>query len=146
MNIRSDLGGYPCNGNAALAVGESGLLVLEGGLSRRPEPARREPRPRGLSARQTGAALLAAALVVAALCLASALSDGVRASAAAQALASSPRETVVVRSGDTLWGIAEGHADGLGVRDVVEWISRENGLDGSALVPGQRLVVPAPVG
>ncbi len=49
---------------------------------------------------------------------------------------------VVVQSGDTLWSIATA-LDGEGdVRAVVDAIQELNGLDGTALVPGQVLVLP----
>jgi nucleoid-associated protein YgaU len=50
--------------------------------------------------------------------------------------------SVVVRPGDTLWSIAtslDGESD---VRAVVDAIQEANGLDGTALVPGQVLVLP----
>ena len=47
----------------------------------------------------------------------------------------------VVRPADTLWSIAAG-AYGGDPRDGVWKLQRRNGLDGSLLRPGQRLVLP----
>ena len=51
-------------------------------------------------------------------------------------------ETVTVQSGDTLWSIAAAHTDG-DVRAEMDAITAANHLGGSALRPGQLLVVPA---
>ena len=50
--------------------------------------------------------------------------------------------SVEVRSGDTLWSIASSVAGDGDVRAVVDAIQEVNGLDGTALVPGQVLVLP----
>lgn len=50
--------------------------------------------------------------------------------------------SVVVEPGDTLWSIAESVADGADVRVVVDHIQELNGLEGSALAPGQVLLLP----
>lgn len=51
--------------------------------------------------------------------------------------------THLVRSGDTLWGIASATAPpGSDVRNAVEDIKRLNGLTSSLIAPGQVLVVP----
>lgn len=51
---------------------------------------------------------------------------------------------VVVRPGDTLWGIAERAEPGADTRRAVEHILELNGLPDDTLVqPGQRLSVPA---
>jgi nucleoid-associated protein YgaU len=50
--------------------------------------------------------------------------------------------SVVVRPGDTVWDIAVAVGGDDDVRAVVDEIQRLNGLDGSALVPGQRLRLP----
>jgi hypothetical protein len=47
-----------------------------------------------------------------------------------------------VRAGDTLWGIAERlSAPGSDVRPVVDRLVARNGVRGSVIVPGERLVV-----
>ena len=52
--------------------------------------------------------------------------------------------THVVVSGDTLWDIASRHTDpGGDVRRTVFDIQRASGLEGSLLVPGQVLRIPA---
>lgn len=53
-------------------------------------------------------------------------------------------DSVVVRQGDTLWGIAAAVADpGEDVRDVLTRIAALNDLDGSHLAVGQELLLPA---
>ncbi len=52
-------------------------------------------------------------------------------------------EYVTVGAGDTLWEIAESIAPGDDPRLVVDDIVRLNGLDSSAVEPGQRLALPA---
>jgi hypothetical protein len=53
-----------------------------------------------------------------------------------------PTETVMVGTGDTLWGIAAEAADGGDVREMVERIKRLNALDSGLVTAGQRLRVP----
>jgi LysM repeat protein len=53
----------------------------------------------------------------------------------------SPGGRYVVRSGDTLWGIASEHYGG-DVRAAVWRIRDRNALAGSGLLPGQVLVLP----
>lgn len=55
-----------------------------------------------------------------------------------------PVETVSVRAGDTVWGIAASATSaGTDVRDVVDDILRLNGLSSAELTAGQQLLVPA---
>lgn len=50
-----------------------------------------------------------------------------------------------VRAGDSLWTIAEtATAPGADVRATIGAIRELNGLEGSVIVPGQRLEVPIP--
>jgi hypothetical protein len=51
-------------------------------------------------------------------------------------------EYVTVGAGDTLWEIAESIAPGDDPRLVVDDIVRLNGLESSAVEPGQRLALP----
>jgi hypothetical protein len=55
--------------------------------------------------------------------------------------ASSPRRTYVVRPADTLWSIAVSRYGG-DPRDAVWRMRHENGLAGTTIRPGQRLVLP----
>lgn len=49
----------------------------------------------------------------------------------------------VVRTGDTLWSIAERLAPGEDPRPLVDALQGANGVDAGSLVPGQTLVVPS---
>jgi Tfp pilus assembly protein FimV len=51
--------------------------------------------------------------------------------------------TYVVRSGDTLWGIAGRLAPQQDPRVLVQALSDANHVDAGSLVPGQTLVIPA---
>jgi Tfp pilus assembly protein FimV len=51
-------------------------------------------------------------------------------------------QVYVVRSGDTVWSIAERTAGGVDPRALVDAISVRNGIDAGAVVPGQALVIP----
>ena len=53
------------------------------------------------------------------------------------------RHVYVVRSGDTLWSIAQRVAPERDPRPLVDAISKVNGIDAGALVPGRALVIPA---
>jgi Tfp pilus assembly protein FimV len=85
-------------------------------------------------------------LVVVALSLLVVLAVGVFLAAGAVGTAQSgtpePTETVMVGTGDTLWGIAAEAADGGDVRAMVERIKRLNALDSGMVTAGQRLRVP----
>lgn len=85
-------------------------------------------------------------LVVLALSLLVVLAIGVVLAAGAVGTAESgtpePTETVMVGTGDTLWGIASDAADGGDVREMVERIKRLNALDTGLVTAGQRLRVP----
>ena len=52
------------------------------------------------------------------------------------------RHRYVVRTGDTLWAIAEHRARGDDPRPLVDAIAEANDLDGAGIVPGQTLIVP----
>ncbi len=54
-----------------------------------------------------------------------------------------PTAPYTVQAGDTLWGIAAETSSGGDVRAAVHDLRRLNGLDGSVIVPGQVLRVPA---
>jgi nucleoid-associated protein YgaU len=52
------------------------------------------------------------------------------------------RTAYVVRQGDTLWSIARRVSPNDDPRPVVDALAATNGLDGSAITPGQSLIVP----
>ena len=52
-----------------------------------------------------------------------------------------PEKTYVVRAGDTLWTIAARTYAG-DPREAIWRIQQRNGLDGTLLQPGERLVLP----
>ena len=51
---------------------------------------------------------------------------------------------VVVRAGDTLWGIAAAHYPGASIEQSITEIESANHLSGAALRPGETLTLPAP--
>jgi nucleoid-associated protein YgaU len=53
------------------------------------------------------------------------------------------RTSYVVRDGDTLWSIARRVAPDGDPRPIVDALATANRLDGTGLVPGQSLIVPA---
>jgi nucleoid-associated protein YgaU len=90
--------------------------------------------------RLTGASLAVAAAVILSAPVADALGRH-----AGPVAGSPPRrveQVYVVRSGDTLWSIAERTAEGSDPRYVVDAIVERNGIDPGALVPGQSIVIP----
>ncbi len=62
----------------------------------------------------------------------------------AYAGSSSAGDRIVVRSGQTLWGIAELHYPGTNVQQAVSEIQSANHLNGAAISPGEALYLPAP--
>lgn len=65
---------------------------------------------------------------------------------ASSVMAAGPEPTTIdyrVRSGDTLWNIAEAVAPERDARDVIFQIKRLNELESSVIYPGQLLEVPA---
>jgi nucleoid-associated protein YgaU len=68
---------------------------------------------------------------------------GFSAGAATATPAYVPTRTVVVHQGDTLWSIATAlDSDGADVAETVDRIRRINGLESSALMPGDLIEVP----
>jgi LysM repeat protein len=55
--------------------------------------------------------------------------------------AGGPQRYHVVQSGETMWSIVESSYAG-DPREGVWKLQRRNGLDGTMIVPGQRLVLP----
>jgi nucleoid-associated protein YgaU len=85
--------------------------------------------------RPIGRALLGAA---SAACIGWALVGGVGATSTPTAAV-----TVVVRPGDTLWSIADGHSGGGDVRDEVAQILSANHLNSPIIQVGETLVIPS---
>lgn len=52
-------------------------------------------------------------------------------------------ETVIVRAGDTLWGIAKSNLpSGMDIREYIYVIKKANNITGSIIYPGQELKLP----
>ena len=59
------------------------------------------------------------------------------------ALASSSRQTITVKAGDSIWSIAEAYdIEGLSTRQTSDVIRTWNDLETSTLQPGDTLIVP----
>ena len=54
-----------------------------------------------------------------------------------------PPRTHVIRSGETLWGIAVRYEPSRDPRETVDAIVRANDLDAGSLAPGQQILVPS---
>ncbi len=131
-----------CDGTSALSSRPRTLVLLEGGHV-----------PEGASAEGVGAMtlgrrdsilfMLAGFAVIGVLCLASLFSDSMISERRADALSALPMQIVTVRSGDSLWKIAEQHGhEGYATADLVALIEDMNDLSLASVVPGQQLVVP----
>ena len=141
--MRTSMTHLAFDGSAAVAHERPGrsLTLLEGGRGRhdaKPTPARGS-----LTARQLVGVIAVACCFVCALVATSLASDALRAGTVADALAAAPVETVLVRPGDTLWGLAEDRRPaGVSAAELVDWAIQRNDLSSGALVAGQRLVLP----
>lgn len=56
--------------------------------------------------------------------------------------ASAPLEYVTVVSGDSLWSLADQHADNMDPRDWIAEVVLMNALSSTDLVPGQQIALP----
>lgn len=131
-----------CDGTSALSPRPRTLVLLEGGHVPGNTSARRVKAP-SLSRRDSMLFMLAGFAVIGALCLASFFSDSIISARRADALSELPSQTVTVRTGDSLWRIAEQHGrEGYATADLVAWIEDANSLSAATIVPGQQLVVP----
>ena len=90
--------------------------------------------------RLTAAALGVAVAVVLSAPMAAAL--GRHQGPAAGSPARRSEQVYVVRSGDSLWSIAERLAPGADPRPLVDAIVERNGVDPGSILPGQSLVIP----
>ena len=133
-------------GTSALSPCESGLVLIEGGragrLAARAPRTARHADAGGLTLGQTVRALVCGGLVILAVVVASALVDPARAAGVQSALDELPTRSVIVSSGDSLWGIAAGCELDAPTDEVVTWIQERNGIEGGLVVPGQELMVP----
>ena len=129
-------------GDAALAVRQT---AVRGGRACTVRPAARSARPRTppapLRLTRRGRAVLVVLPAVLALVAPVVV---LLAPAATSGTDDHAERTVVVHTGDTLWGIAERIAPGADPRDVVATIRRTNRVDDD-LRPGVRLLVPAEI-
>ncbi|MFT4009744.1 MAG: LysM peptidoglycan-binding domain-containing protein [Nocardioidaceae bacterium] len=114
-----------------------------------PTSVRRPSRPRNESGIEASAPLRLTRrgrIVVGALflvmLLAVAVAFGARSAATGETGTPVPTRTVVVGSGDTLWGIASEIAEPGHTRAMMQQIEDLNALSSSTLQPGQELAVP----
>ena len=107
-------------------------------------PTRPVPPPDQLRLTRRGRIVVRALVVLALLVvvLAGVVMFGGRSAATDERGAKVPIRTVVVREGDTLWGIASKVAGPGEVRDMVYRIEELNSLPGPELAVGQELAVP----
>ena len=138
-------------------VGGSGPARATAGGTRRPG-GRARPQPRATRAGEGALRLTRRGVVVfglLAVALLVGLLVGMSALLAPSAVADAPGRdpaagladpaggvVVLVRPGDTLWGIARAQSPERDPRDVVAEIVEYNGLPGPALQAGERIVVP----
>lgn len=105
-------------------------------------PASRTSSPVRLTARGRRLARTAVVLLALLTVLAFGLAGRMPASAGDSAPVAATT-TVVVQPGQTLWGIAQTVAPNDDVRATIERLVSLNNLEGTTVVPGQKLVVPA---
>ena len=91
-----------------------------------------------------GAVTFAVAVIIAvAICVVSVIASELASNKLADNLVSVPATEYTVKSGDSLWSIAESHPiEGYTASDVVTWIIERNNLNGGLIVSGQTLSVP----
>ncbi|MFT8362486.1 MAG: LysM peptidoglycan-binding domain-containing protein [Sporolactobacillus sp.] len=54
-------------------------------------------------------------------------------------------QVIQVQSGDNLWKIAEKYhaqANHISINQFIKWVEERNGIDGSQIMPNQRLIIP----
>lgn len=139
---------YQTNGTAALVPRRNVFTVHEGARScqRRRTYAKTSTREQ-LTLFQKLEAALVIGLMLVALGLVLHLRSLESAAQFQSLLDTVPSTTITVRSGDSLWELAEEHApEGMGIDTAVRWIREKNRLDTALIVAGQDLVVPASQG
>lgn len=140
---------YLFDGNAALKATHDryvprGSGSLSAGRRRSTETAAFQRPTQGRLTRAQGLAVLMAAFVlVVVVALAGFVVQTGHDAAVRDRIASAPTQAVRVHQGDTLWSLAEEYSiDGVSTRELVTWVEQANGLDSSALRPGQTLLIP----
>ena len=135
---------YQTVGSSALKAQNRPYLRLVPGNAKPSRANARVARPR---VRRRGASIRAitlACVLSMLLCTCVFALDTYHSSSVDSRLDASPKETVFVVSGDTMWGIAESHrVDGVSTKELVRWMRINNNLEGSSLRPGMMLLVPA---
>lgn len=136
--------GYPCEGSLALKP-QSGsgprLVVHKGGrdIAGAVRPARSHALPLTASL----SFLAVATIVCSLLFVGGSLAQERREAAFEAAFAGIPSTSVVVREGDSVWGIASRlDVDDADTAAISRWIAAHNDLGSGPLQPGQTLVVP----
>lgn len=101
-------------------------------------------RPRRSPVRLTRRGRWTVTILILATVLALSVAVGSRVGAAVDPGVGPVTTTVVVAPGESLWSIASEVSEPGETRDLMYEIERLNQLEDSTLVPGQRLLVPAP--
>jgi len=148
---------FGCDGSSALKASRRELTLLDGyetsGSEVLPRSTARSVRRSNQNARidrlslgQLVVSLVASAAVVLMLCLAFLFASAGVSARQSQALDTIPTASVVVRSGDSLWSLAEGHpVTGYSTQEIVTWIKARNSLDSANIQAGQAILVPTSV-
>lgn len=136
---------FGCDGSLALEVSRRDLTLLDGYAAPESE-ASSGARADRLSLGQFAVSLVAAAAVVLMLCAASLFVSAGVSARQGEALETIPTASIIVRSGDSLWSLAEEHpVSGYSTQEIVTWIKARNALDSATIQAGQAILVPTSV-
>lgn len=136
---------YRTNGTSALKsrANYSQFTYVENSCDSYPE-LYSEPVAEHLSLIQKIKAIASATFVIAALFFIMYATDARRQAAFESSLANVAQATITVKTGDSLWDIAQERVpSGMDVETTVRWIQESNNLESSLIVAGQQLIVPA---